>query len=270
MVEELGDLLEVPGHARVPPGERVQAGDRIDHLAHVPVVRIEHDAVRDLVLAHQPVDAVAVERDAEHRLERADMHVRVEDHRRDRRRLVLFACDTSARAASTPAPISTCDAEVGERPAERGQADDRVQPAGRRAHVSDTDEVAGALAAGDHHAVALAAVGPHLHVGEPLGHRDRSHAGRGDLVAARPELEAHRARAGAAGRGRALVALDRRLEALLEQLVDRRLDAVELRDRGRERELARRRSTAPSSRASRGRRRAARPGSRGCAPRRRR
>ena len=128
-------------------------------------------------------------------------------------------------------------AEVGERPAERGQADDRVEPARRRAHVPDADEVAGALAAGDHHAVTLSAVRPHLHVREALGHRDRSHAGRGDLVTARPELEAHRAHAGTAGRRRALVAVDRRLETLLEQLVDRRLDAVEVRDRGREREL---------------------------------
>ena len=80
MVEEPGHLLEVSRHPWIPPGQRVQAGDRLDHVTYVRVVRVEHNPVRDLVLLHQPLDAVPVERDAEHRLERPDVHVRVEDH----------------------------------------------------------------------------------------------------------------------------------------------------------------------------------------------
>ena len=80
MLEVPLDLLDVARHARVAPDERVEARDRLDDLAHVLVVGIEDDTVRDLVLAHQRLDAVPVERDTEHRVERPDVHVRIEDH----------------------------------------------------------------------------------------------------------------------------------------------------------------------------------------------
>src|SRR5439155_18660477 len=88
--------------ARVRPDEPVEAGNRLDDLRHVCVVGVEDNAGADVVSAHQLVDTVAVERDAEHRLERADVHVRVEDHA-----TADFTSASSASAASTPAPMST-------------------------------------------------------------------------------------------------------------------------------------------------------------------
>jgi hypothetical protein len=75
----------------------------------------------------------------------------------------------------------------------------------------------GSLAGGDHDAVALAAVCAYLDVGQPVRDGDRRHARRGHLLAARPELEAHRLDAGPTGLRGEVVPGDRLLEALRKE-----------------------------------------------------
>ena len=111
MVEEALGLLEVARHPRVRPDEPVQARDRLDHLGDVRVVRVEDDAVPDLVLVHQR------RRDRPGRARRRTStrtSRRACGSRRSRRKYAAglslsacFTCDSSASAASTPAPIST-------------------------------------------------------------------------------------------------------------------------------------------------------------------
>lgn len=79
MVEVAQRFLQVATHARVRPDEAVGAGGRVDHRPHVAVVGMEDHAGTNLVLAHQGLKPVAVERDVEHR-EVPHVHVRVEDH----------------------------------------------------------------------------------------------------------------------------------------------------------------------------------------------
>src|SRR5262245_48867303 len=104
MGEEFRRHLEIAGHARIRPDEAVEARHGLDDLRDISVVGMEDNTVVDLVLPHELVDPVAVDRNPEHRLERADVHVGVEDQV-----LATGAPDleSSPSAASRPAPIST-------------------------------------------------------------------------------------------------------------------------------------------------------------------
>src|SRR5712691_1840898 len=105
VLEKFLCLGKVAGQPWVRPYKAVHAWDRLHHLAYVCVVRVEDDPRADVMLLHQRHQPVAVERDAEHRLERADVHVRVEDHASS---TAALACEISASAASSPAPRSSC------------------------------------------------------------------------------------------------------------------------------------------------------------------
>ena len=80
VIEEALDLLDVPGDSRVSPHEPVRLGNRLDDRADVLVVRVKDAAALVAVLLDDRCEAVAVERDVEHRPEVADVHVSVEDH----------------------------------------------------------------------------------------------------------------------------------------------------------------------------------------------
>src|SRR4051794_32204581 len=122
-------------------------------------------------------------------------------------------------------------AEVEEGAAERREPDDRVEPAGRRAHVRQPDEVAGALPVGEHHA----GLGPReitaLGVVEIAGQRDRGDAGGHAAPPPRPELEAHRARTRLGQLPGVDVPADDLVDPLVEGLVERRLEAVDVAHR---------------------------------------
>src|SRR6476469_2806664 len=128
--------------------------------------------------------------------------------------------------------------EVEQRPADGGEADHRVERVRGRPHVADPDEIACALTAGDHDAVARPAVVADLSVRQSLGESQRRGAGRCDLFSRGPEFEIHGGGTGSAHGGGSLVPLERSLEALAEDDVTGSLDAVEVDDRRRERELA--------------------------------
>src|SRR5262249_14176126 len=126
--------------------------------------------------------------------------------------------------------------EIRERAADCGEPHNRVERAGRRPHVPDADEAPGTLAAGDHDAVAPTTFVADLRVGEAVRDGERGHASGRDLLAARPELEPHRLRTGPTGPAGERMPNEARLEPFLEHLVARRLDAVDVHHRRRERE----------------------------------
>jgi len=80
VVEVVASLLQVAGQARVRPHEPVDAAALLDHPAHLVVVGVEDDAALDPLLAHQPLQPLAVERDVEEG-KVAHVHVGVKDHR---------------------------------------------------------------------------------------------------------------------------------------------------------------------------------------------
>ena len=80
MLEEALDLFHVPREPRISPHEPVRLGNRLDDRADVLVVGVEDAAALVAVLGDDRCEAVAVERDVEHRPEVADVHVSVEDH----------------------------------------------------------------------------------------------------------------------------------------------------------------------------------------------
>ena len=73
---------------------------------------------------------------------------------------------------------------------------------------------------------------------DPVGNLDRGHAGGRDFLGLRPDLQAHRPDPGPARRPGAVVAGERGLQPLLEQLVARGLKAVDVVHQRREREPA--------------------------------
>src|SRR6478735_11074160 len=106
--------------------------------------------------------------------------------------------------------------EIKQRPPDGGEADQRVERACRRPHVADPNEIACALTAGDHDAVARPAVVADLRVRQSLGESHRRRAGRCDLFSRGPEFEIHGGGTGSAHGGGSLVPLERSLEALAE------------------------------------------------------
>ena len=79
VLEKALGLVDVAGHARVPPHEPVCLRDRLDDRADVLVVGMEDATTLVAVLLDQRREPVAVERDVEHRAEVADVRVSVED-----------------------------------------------------------------------------------------------------------------------------------------------------------------------------------------------
>ena len=179
-------------------------------------------------------------------------------------------CESTCSALSTPAPMSTGAPRSARPRPKRRQRDDRVERARRGPHVAKPHELLLdlAVAGREHHAVALAHMREQRERVDPVRRAHGRDAIRADLLAARPELDAHRAHAGAAARAARGVERDQRRRSPAR--APRRRPP---RHRSRRRPRAcrgtrcgRRRSTCPSSRAARGRSRAAPPGSRGWRP----
>src|SRR5438477_5615452 len=102
--QEFRRHVEIVWETRIRPDEAVQTRHRLDDLGDIGVVGMEDNAVFDPVLPHELADPVAVDGNSEHRLERADVHVRVEDQVLATAALAL---ESSLSTASRPAPIST-------------------------------------------------------------------------------------------------------------------------------------------------------------------
>src|SRR4051812_36620435 len=72
VLEPVCGVLNVAGEAGVAPDERVESWYGVDDLGDVGVVGVEDYAVRDLVVVHQLLETVAVDRDVESAAEGAD------------------------------------------------------------------------------------------------------------------------------------------------------------------------------------------------------
>jgi hypothetical protein len=98
VIEKRCRLLDEPSDARVRPDEPVGAGNGLDDLPHIGVVRMEDQPAVDALRLHEVDQAVPVEPHVEER-ELSHVHVRVEDAG-----LLLHGVDTRQDCArySTP------------------------------------------------------------------------------------------------------------------------------------------------------------------------